>query len=63
MKLFVKSSKVRYDWHLIRINNYLGKNIIKDGWGAYFGKSAYIGLFRNGIKQNGADKGCTQKYF
>ena len=39
------------DWHLIRINNYLGKKIIKDGWGAYFGKSAYAGLFRNGIKQ------------
>jgi len=41
---------------LIRINNYLGKNIINDGWGAYFGKSAYAGLFRNGIKQWGRQR-------
>ncbi len=44
----IKSSKS--DWHKIKVNNYLGKEIINYGWGAYFGKSAYAGLFRNGMK-------------
>ena len=41
------------DWHQIQVKNYLGKRIIKNGWGAYFGKSAYAGLFRNKIKKWG----------
>mgnify|MGYP001267315493 FL=1 len=27
-----------YDYYLIPVNNYIGKNIVKYGWGAYFGK-------------------------
>ena len=40
----VKKSKS--DWHMIGVNNYLGDKLIKFGWGAYIGKSAYAGLFR-----------------
>ena len=40
----------KYDWHKIKVRNFLGKKVIKYGWGAYFGKSAYDGLFKNGIK-------------
>ena len=47
----IKSSK--NDWHKIMVNNYLGKKIVNYGWGAYFGKSAYAGLFRNGVKSWG----------
>ncbi len=47
----VKNSS--YDWHLIELNNYVGKEIISFGWGAYFGKSAYIGLFRKNKKKWG----------
>ena len=34
------------DWHLINVNNFLGKKNIKYGWGAYIGKSSYAGLFK-----------------
>jgi glycosyltransferase involved in cell wall biosynthesis len=44
----VKTS--RFDWHPINVNNYLGDDVVKFGWGAYFGKSSYAGLFKKGIK-------------
>ena len=28
----------KYDWHLIKVNNFLGSEVINYGWGAYFGK-------------------------
>ena len=40
----------KYDWHLIPVKNYVGTNIVNYGWGAYFGKSAYPGLFKKGFK-------------
>ena len=39
-----------YDYFLIPVNNYIGKNIVKYGWGAYFGKSSYPGLFKKDNK-------------
>ena len=39
-----------YDYFLIPVNNYIGKNLIKYGWGAYFGKSSYPGLFKKNNK-------------
>ena len=39
-----------YDWHKIGVNNFLSDKIINHGWGAYFGKSAYAGLFRKNKK-------------
>jgi glycosyltransferase involved in cell wall biosynthesis len=34
------------DWHKINVNNFLGNKVVQYGWGAYFGKSSYAGLFR-----------------
>ena len=48
IKQVIKFSK--NDWHKIKVNNYLGNNIVNNGWGAYFGKSAYSGLFRKNKK-------------
>jgi len=44
------------DWYQINLNNFLGKKIIRYGWGAYFGKSSYAGLFRNGCKRWGRQR-------
>ena len=48
-----KIKSINYDWFNIRVNNYIGKNLVKFGWGAYIGKSAYAGLFRKGFKEWG----------
>ena len=40
----------RFDWHLINVNNFIGKRLVRYGWGAYIGKSSYPGLFRQNIK-------------
>ena len=41
------------DWHLIRVDNYVGDRLVRWGWGASFGRSAYAGLFRRGVKRWG----------
>ncbi|MDR3517227.1 MAG: glycosyltransferase family 2 protein [Azospirillaceae bacterium] len=38
------------DWHKIPVDNYIGSRLVRWGWGASFGKAAYIGLFRKGAK-------------
>ena len=38
------------DFFLIDVNNYVGSKLVKYGWGAYFGKSSYPGLFKKKIK-------------
>ena len=48
IKILIKKSLS--DWHLIPVNNFVGNKLVKYGWGAYFGKSAYPGLFRKGNK-------------
>lgn len=40
-------------WHLIPVDNYVGERLVRWGWGASFGRSAYAGLFRNGTKSWG----------
>jgi glycosyltransferase involved in cell wall biosynthesis len=40
-------------WHLIPVDNYIGDRLVRWGWGASFGKSAYAGLFRKGSKRWG----------
>lgn len=37
-------------WHLIPVDNYVGDRLVRWGWGAFFGKSAYAGLFQRGAK-------------
>ncbi|NQV98693.1 MAG: glycosyltransferase family 2 protein [Rhodospirillales bacterium] len=38
------------DWHEILVDNYVGTRLVRWGWGASFGKAAYPGLFRKGVK-------------
>jgi len=40
----------RADWHEIPVDNYVGGKLVRWGWGASFGKAAYPGLFRKGVK-------------
>jgi len=40
-------------WHLIPDDNYIGERLVRWGWGASFGKGAYVGLYRNGAKHWG----------
>jgi glycosyltransferase involved in cell wall biosynthesis len=39
-----------FDYHLIPVDNWVGNRLIRHGWGASFGKSAYVGLFKKGAK-------------
>jgi glycosyltransferase involved in cell wall biosynthesis len=50
----VRTSKA--DWHLIPVDNYVGDTLVRHGWGASFGRSAYPGLFRKGAKTWGAER-------
>ena len=38
------------DWHEILVDNYIGGHLVRHGWGASFGKAAYPGLFKKGVK-------------
>lgn len=46
----------RANWHLVPVANYIGCRCVRYGWGAYFGKSAYAGLFRRGAKRWGDER-------
>jgi glycosyltransferase involved in cell wall biosynthesis len=39
-----------FDWHEILVDNYIGDRLVRWGWGASYGKAAYPGLFRKGVK-------------
>jgi glycosyltransferase involved in cell wall biosynthesis len=39
-----------FDWHEIPVDNYVGGRLVRHGWGASFGKAAYPGLFKRGVK-------------
>jgi glycosyltransferase involved in cell wall biosynthesis len=43
-------------WHLIPVDNYVGKRLVRWGWGASFGRSAHAALFRKGFKRWGAER-------
>jgi glycosyltransferase involved in cell wall biosynthesis len=44
------------DWHMIPVDNYIGARLVRWGWGASFGKSAFAGLFRKGTKVWGNER-------
>jgi glycosyltransferase involved in cell wall biosynthesis len=44
------ASSSPFDYHLIPVDNWVGAKLVRHGWGASFGKSAYVGLFRKGAK-------------
>lgn len=39
-----------HDWHEILVDNYIAGKLVRWGWGASYGKAAYPGLFRKGVK-------------
>lgn len=45
-----------FDWHEILVDNYIGDRLVRHGWGASYGKAAYPGLFRKGVKVWGRDR-------
>ena len=42
--------------HSIPVDNHIGARLVRFGWGASFGKSAYWGLFRKGTKTWGRER-------
>ena len=38
------------DWHEILVDNHIGGKLVRWGWGASYGKAAYPGLFKKGVK-------------
>ena len=44
------------DWFEIPVDNYIGARLVRNGWGASYGKAAYPGLFRNGVKSWGPQR-------
>lgn len=42
-----------HDWHEILVDNHIGGKLVRWGWGASYGKAAYPGLFRKGVKRWG----------
>lgn len=44
------------DWHEILVDNYIGDRLVRWGWGASFGKAAYPGLFKKGVKTWGPQR-------
>ncbi len=44
------------DWHEIPVDNYIGDRLVRHGWGGSFGKAAYPGLFRRGVKRWGPQR-------
>ncbi|MDP6787756.1 MAG: glycosyltransferase family 2 protein [Rhodospirillales bacterium] len=45
-----------FDWHEILVDNYIGGRLVRWGWGASYGKAAYPGLFRKGVKVWGCQR-------
>ena len=41
---------LRNAYHDIPVDNWIGPHLVRRGWGASFGKPAYPGLFRKGVK-------------
>jgi glycosyltransferase involved in cell wall biosynthesis len=48
--------KTSFDWHEVLVDNYIGDRLVRHGWGASFGKAAYPGLFKKGVKQWGPER-------
>ena len=46
----------RFDYHRVRIDNYVGGRLIRDGWGASFGRRSHPGLFRRDVKTWGRQR-------
>ena len=56
-------NSTKYDWHTIPVDNYVGNHLVRYGWGAYFGRSQYPGLFKKGSKKWGNQRVHPQLTF
>jgi glycosyltransferase involved in cell wall biosynthesis len=45
-----------FERHDVPVDNYVGSRLVRWGWGASFGRSAYPGLFRKGSKTWGGQR-------
>ena len=45
-----------FDVHLVRVDNYVGDRLVRNGWGASFGRRMHPGLFRKGTKTWGRQR-------
>ncbi len=45
-----------YDWHELPVDNYIGRRLVRYGWGASYGTSAVPRLWRRGVKCWGAGR-------
>ena len=54
IRTVIASSRCGY--HDLPVDNYVGKRLVRYGWGSSFGKSAYGGLFRAGAKHWGPQR-------
>jgi glycosyltransferase involved in cell wall biosynthesis len=43
-------------WHLAPVDNYIGGQLVRWGWGASFGRSAHAALYRKGAKRWGEQR-------
>jgi glycosyltransferase involved in cell wall biosynthesis len=44
------------DRHVVPVHNYIGRRLIRYGWGGAFGRGAYAALFLKGSKQWGSER-------
>lgn len=49
-------AKTPFDWHEILVDNHIGGKLVRWGWGASYGKAAYPGLFKKGVKVWGKNR-------
>ena len=49
-------SSTPFDWHEILVDNHIGDKLVRWGWGASYGKAAYPGLFKKGVKVWGRNR-------
>lgn len=45
-----------FAFHPLLVDNWVGERLIRRGWGAYFGKTGYVGLFRKEAKSWGPER-------
>lgn len=43
-------------WHLVPVDNYIGDRLVRYGWCASFGKGAFAGFYRHGVKRWGDER-------
>lgn len=48
--------EARFDYHLVPFHNYIGKRLVRYGWGAHFGVMSKACLYRKGVKGWGAQR-------